>query len=95
MQSADRSSLNQMTNSGQQILTINTGSSSLQVTVSLGMRLDPQSNEAHAPVISASRADIPSVSSVVTVRVIQTDEDLMIARHTRCLISASASPQRQ
>lgn len=44
----------------------------------LGIRLDPLRNAAHAPVIS--RADSP-----VSVRVIKTDEDLMIARHTRRL----------
>ena len=46
----------------------------------LGIRLDPRRNEAHAAVIS------PEGSSV-TVRVMQTDEDLMIARHTRELMA--------
>jgi acetate kinase len=46
----------------------------------LGIRLDPSSNDAHAPVIS------PKGSSA-TVRVMQTDEDLMIARHTKELMS--------
>lgn len=46
----------------------------------LGVRLDPQRNEAHAAVIS------PQGSSA-TVRVMKTDEDLMIARHTRKLMS--------
>jgi acetate kinase len=45
----------------------------------LGIRLDPRRNAASAPVIS--RTD-----SGVTVRVIATDEDLMIARHTRQVI---------
>src|SRR5215204_2124875 len=45
----------------------------------LGIRLDPDRNAAHAPVISSD--DAP-----VTVRVVPTDEDLMVARHTRRLI---------
>jgi acetate kinase len=45
----------------------------------LGIQLDPQRNAAHADLISASR-------SRCTVRVIPTNEDLMIARHTRDLI---------
>ncbi|HCB57047.1 MAG TPA: acetate/propionate family kinase [Arthrobacter bacterium] len=45
----------------------------------LGIRIDPLCNEAHAPVIS------PEGSSA-TVRVMRTDEDLMIARHTRELM---------
>jgi acetate kinase len=39
----------------------------------LGIRLDPQRNEAHAPVISRE-------GSSTTVRVMKTDEDLMIAQ---------------
>lgn len=46
----------------------------------LGIRLDPVRNEAHASVIS-------SADSSVTVRVIHTDEDLMIAQHTRDLLA--------
>jgi acetate kinase len=46
----------------------------------LSIRLDPQRNEVHAPVISAE-------GSTTTVRVMRTDEDLMIARHTRELLS--------
>lgn len=46
----------------------------------LGIRIDPSHNEAHAPIISPEGAS-------VTVRVMKTDEDLMIARHTRELIS--------
>jgi acetate kinase len=42
----------------------------------LGIRLEPRGNEAHTPVISQE-------GSAVTVRVMQTDEDLMIARHTK------------
>jgi acetate kinase len=45
----------------------------------LGIRLDPDRNAAHAPVISSDDA-------TVTVRVVPTDEDLMVARHTRRLI---------
>jgi acetate kinase len=42
----------------------------------LGVRIDPDRNEAHADVISTD-------DSIVTVRVVQTDEDAVIARHTR------------
>jgi acetate kinase len=45
----------------------------------LGIRLDPDSNAAHARVVSSD-------ASTVTVRVVPTDEDLMVARHTRRLI---------
>jgi acetate kinase len=45
----------------------------------LGIRLDPERNAAHAPVISSDDA-------AVTVRVVPTDEELMVARHTRRLI---------
>ena len=48
----------------------------------LGIRIDPRRNEAHAPVISRE-------GSSATVRVMQTDEDLMIARHTRELMEQS------
>lgn len=41
----------------------------------LGIEMDPLRNQMHAPVIS-------SAQSACTVRVIQTNEDLMIARHT-------------
>ncbi len=46
----------------------------------LGIRLDTERNAAHAPVISES-------SSPITVRVMPTDEDLMIARHTYRLMA--------
>jgi acetate kinase len=46
----------------------------------LGIRLVPPRNAAHAPIISCD--DNP-----VTVRVIRTNEDLMIARHTRRLVT--------
>src|ERR671933_745917 len=45
----------------------------------LGIQLDPDRNAAHAPVISSEDA-------AVTVRFVPTDEDLMVARHTRRLI---------
>jgi len=45
----------------------------------LGVRLDDGRNAAHAPVISRD-------GSPVTVRVMKTDEDLMIARHARRMI---------
>lgn len=45
----------------------------------LGIRLDPHRNERHAPIISTDGAP-------VTVRVMATDEDRMIARHTYRLI---------
>jgi acetate kinase len=45
----------------------------------LGIRLDTDRNRAHAPVISSDDA-------AVRVRVVPTDEDLMVARHTRRLI---------
>jgi acetate kinase len=46
----------------------------------LGIRLVPRRNAAHAPIISCD--DNP-----VTVRVMRTNEDLMIARHTRRLVT--------
>jgi acetate kinase len=45
----------------------------------LGIRLDTERNAAHEPIISSDDA-------AVTVRVLPTDEDLMVARHTRRLI---------
>jgi acetate kinase len=48
----------------------------------LGIRLEPRGNEAHTPVISRQ-------GSAVIVRVMQTDEDLMIARHTKRVIGMS------
>jgi len=50
----------------------------------LGIRLDPARNSAHASIIS--RDDSP-----VTVRVMPTDEDLMIARHTYELLAHGGS----
>src|SRR5581483_4736543 len=46
----------------------------------LGIQLDPGRNARHDPVISAP-------GSPCTVRIVPTDEDLMIARHTRRLLS--------
>ncbi len=51
---------------------------------SLGIALDAQRNEAHAPIISRD-------GSAVVVRVMKTNEDLMIARHTYRLISQRGS----
>jgi acetate kinase len=45
----------------------------------LGLQLAPQRNARHAPIISSHQ-------STVTVRVIRTDEDLMIARHAYRLL---------
>jgi len=45
----------------------------------LGIRLDMERNAEHAAVISA-------VDSACTVRVVPTDEELMIARHTRAVL---------
>jgi acetate kinase len=49
----------------------------------LGLQLDAARNAAHAPIIS-------SYASRVVVRVIPTDEDLIIARHTHRLIDEGA-----
>jgi len=46
----------------------------------LGVELDGAANDAHASVISAPASDC-------VVRVVQTDEDLVIARHTRALVA--------
>jgi acetate kinase len=48
----------------------------------LGVMLDAQRNAQHAPVISAG-------GSMCTVRVVPTDEDLMIARHTRQVVEGT------
>lgn len=48
----------------------------------LGIRLDPTRNDTHADVISTA-------DSTCTVRVIPTNEDLIIARHTRTLLLKS------
>lgn len=49
----------------------------------LGLRLDTQRNAVDAPIISTQ-------DSACTVRVIPTNEDLMIARHSRDCLSAPA-----
>ena len=53
----------------------------------LGVELDPQKNAVHADFISTPK-------SACTVRVIPTDEDLMIACHTRTLLVSSEAAQR-
>ncbi len=53
----------------------------------LGIDLDPHKNAVHADVISTPE-------SHCTVRVIPTNEDLMIARHTRTLLFSPAAAQR-
>jgi acetate kinase len=45
----------------------------------LGIHVDPQRNSANAPIISPEK-------TTVSVRVMKTDEDLMMARHTNTLI---------
>jgi len=50
----------------------------------LGLRLDLARNDAHADVIS-------TVQSTCQVRVIATNEELMIARHTRAVVFGGAS----
>jgi acetate kinase len=49
----------------------------------LGIRLDPRRNAAGEPIVSADGAPC-------TVRVVATDEDLMIARHTRDALGGGA-----
>jgi acetate kinase len=48
----------------------------------IGVRLDAAANNSHAPVISAA-------GSAVTVRVIVTNEELMIARHTQRVLETN------
>ena len=48
----------------------------------LGIRIDHERNARHDPVISAA-------GSACTVRIVATDEDLMIARHARALLSSA------
>jgi len=52
----------------------------------LGIRLDPARNARHAPIIS-------EVGSSVTVRVIPTNEELMIARHTATALGGARGQQ--
>ena len=56
----------------------------LSVGQSMGIGLDPQKNAVQADVISTP-------GSACTVRVIPTNEDLMIARHTRTLLVSTAA----
>jgi len=51
----------------------------------LGLELDRRQNAAHAPIISRE-------SSRAVVRVMKTDEDLMIARHTARILSELSGP---
>jgi acetate kinase len=48
----------------------------------LGVMLDAEKNAQHAPIISSG-------TSACTVRVVPTDEDLMIARHTKQVIEGT------
>src|SRR5215472_2418668 len=50
----------------------------------LGIQIDRERNARHDPIISAP-------GSVCTVRTVRTEEDLMIARHTRALVARSAA----
>jgi acetate kinase len=57
----------------------------------LGIALDARLNDAHEPVISAA-------ASACTVRIVPTNENAMIARHTRALLArrrTSASPPQE
>ena len=49
----------------------------------LGIKIDRARNARHDPVVSAP-------GSSCTVRVVRTDEDLMIARHTRALLGRAS-----
>jgi acetate kinase len=50
----------------------------------LGIRIDRERNARHDPIVSAR-------GSACTVRIVRTDEDLMIARHTRALVARPAA----
>lgn len=54
----------------------------------LGIQLDPERNEVHGPIIS-------SKDSPCTVRVIPTNEGLMIARHTQRLLFPGSEQEKQ
>ena len=54
----------------------------------LGIHLDSNRNDANAPIIS--QEDSPCI-----VRVMRTDEDLMIARHTNHLIREKSEELKQ
>ena len=49
----------------------------------LGVRLDPEANDADAPIVSPR-------GTACVVRVIKTNEDLMVARHTRAVLQGEA-----
>ena len=53
----------------------------------LGVRLDPIANAANATCISAPDSEIE-------VRVIAADEEAMIARHTRAIITGEGPPSQ-
>jgi acetate kinase len=53
----------------------------------LGIRLDPMNNNTNAGIISTN-------NSPCTVRVIPTNEDLMIARHTQVLLLKGGQGER-
>ncbi len=53
----------------------------------LGIRLDPARNALHAPIISEA-------GGAVTVRVVPTNEELMIARHTASVLRGTQGSQR-
>lgn len=50
----------------------------------LGVLLDSEANGAHAPIVSPPGA-------ACAVRVVETNEDLMVARHTRAVLQGSAA----
>ena len=50
----------------------------------LGVLLDPAANGAHAPIVSPR-------GTACVVRVIKTNEDLMVARHTRAVLQGEAA----
>jgi len=52
----------------------------------LGVRLDPAANAENAAVISAA-------ASKVSVRVVRTNEELIVARHARSVVSGGRLPE--
>ena len=50
----------------------------------LGVLLDTEANGAHAPIVSAR-------GTACVVRVVKTNEELMVARHTRAVLAGVAS----
>jgi acetate kinase len=55
----------------------------LEASAWLGLALDRAANAAHAPCITTAASRIPAY-------VIATDEERMIARHTRALVAGQA-----